>query len=335
MCLVMLTVGVKMFAQEKQDQRAFCKESACSRNRWHDSAKIRDLRRDMQLTQVQLATEVSEHLRELLPGVSSPDLILTQSLVSDLELGRTDLSLLHLYGLSSFFNVGLSELLCQPLRELNRGEVKISVYASQSERDTYLDATTDEHFAVVGCFPSPLFQQPGKSLRMAGRSGFTEVYTLESLVSFLFSPATPYSRVEKIVILEQMISHFSHGIQRRIYFSPPLKEGAGKKHGFQLRKDTQAVLCHMPVQNGAGVLREIQNTGLFEALQNAYMREIKLIQHGLLLLEIARDVLKQGSDLNLLKEINHFYRDCAQRLNIAGLLKSCFSPDIQHRLSAV
>lgn len=86
-------------------------QTAKRKLRWHNGGKIKLLRKQRKLTQEQLAEAVSVHLHKLLPTVSSPDLILTQSLLSDLEVGRTELSVLHLYGLSSFFNVPLEEFL--------------------------------------------------------------------------------------------------------------------------------------------------------------------------------------------------------------------------------
>lgn len=86
-------------------------QAAKRKLRWHNGGKIKLLRKQRKLTQEQLAEAVSAHLRKFLPASSSPDLILTQSLLSDLEVGRTDLSVLHLYGLSSFFNVPLEEFL--------------------------------------------------------------------------------------------------------------------------------------------------------------------------------------------------------------------------------
>ena len=88
-------------------------------------------------------------MREKLPMFRSPD-SLTQSMVSDLELGNADLSILHLFAISSFLGVAPLELLNDGLLAIGKSEIKLCGSEELRKCDSVLNAPHPSLCANVG-----------------------------------------------------------------------------------------------------------------------------------------------------------------------------------------
>jgi len=78
------------------------------------------------LMQEGLAEAINQYLKRHFPDLYHPSLLMTQSYVSDLELGKTDPSLPILQAMSGFFGVDIDELLVSALRSFPNKEVNLS-----------------------------------------------------------------------------------------------------------------------------------------------------------------------------------------------------------------
>ncbi|QTR50523.1 helix-turn-helix domain-containing protein [Candidatus Thiothrix anitrata] len=100
------------------------KKEKVRRLRPQSGKRLRELREQHQLRQMDFAEQVNEHMRVKLPMFRSSE-ALTQSMVSDLELGNADLSILHLFAISSFFGVAPLDLLGDGLQAVGKSEIKL------------------------------------------------------------------------------------------------------------------------------------------------------------------------------------------------------------------
>lgn len=95
--------------------------------RWHSHEKLKGYRSATGMNQSEFASAINLYMRECMPLVYRPSMDLTQSMISDLELGRTDFSLPALYATASLLEVGINDLLVSSLGFFSKNEVSIVV----------------------------------------------------------------------------------------------------------------------------------------------------------------------------------------------------------------
>lgn len=311
------------------------KSSKTKRLRPQSGARLRALREQRNLRQSAFADQINTYMRELVPNLSSTDM-LTQSMVSDLELEYADLSILHLLVISEFFGVTPKELLASELQNLGKTEITIHQntlepiqlvhpYVSQG-------LSEGERFFVCSWFPSGLFKSAQYFEQHLQKhtpdKEHIEFYPLDAFIEFLFSPTTQEDRSAKILILERMQYYFSSSIYRRIYFITSPAHSCLKDPCMGIEPARGCVNFLFPERGGQVTHIEVNNSNLSSLLYKHYYQRADLVHEGLGFLEIAYKTLTTKHIDEPLAEVKFFYQKCKGHSLYAQWVDKCFSEDV-------
>ena len=314
----------------------FMKSSKTKRLRPHNGARLRALREQRNLRQAAFADQINAYMRELIPNLSSTDM-LTQSMVSDLELEYADLSVLHLLMISEFFGVTPKELLVSELQAV--GKTEITIYQDKIETMPFVhpyisaDVIEGERFFVCSWFPSGLFKSaPHFEQHLKKHSADTEhieFYPLDAFIEFLFSPTTQEDRATKISILERMQHYFSSSIYRRIYFITSPVQSCLKDPCMGIEPARGCVNFLFPEHSGQLTHIEVNNPDLSALLYKHYYQRADLVHDGLGFLEIAYQTLTNQTVLEPFDDMRFFYQKCKAHSLYAQWIDKCFNNDVK------
>ena len=313
------------------------------RLRPQNGKRLRELREQAGLRQAAFADEVNAHMRQLMSNVPTAEM-LTQSMVSDLELGNADLGILHLFALSDFFSVPPAELLVEDLQPIRTGEVNICSGSSKRQcadgtSHPFLCELGEKRFFISPTFPSDFFIS-GKCVDCYDRNAdankeHVEFYPLDAFVAYLFSPLGRDDRGAKLKVLGRMQKYFSSSIFRRLYFLPTHQSMRVKEPCMSIDPGSGVVTVLFPSYMGDFTHLEMHNREVSAALYAHYHQGSDLVHDTLSLLDIAQRTLMMEHAGEGLSSIRYFYRQCVMRTRCADQVKSCFTPEIQRALSDI
>lgn len=310
------------------------------RLRPQNGQRLRELREQRGLRQAAFADEINAHMRNLLDSLPTSEM-LTQSMVSDLELGNADLSILHLFTISDFFGVTPAALLVSDLSLIHTGEVTVNHSAAvkkceMSGSHPYLCALGERRFLVCSSFPSELFSSARcfDCYVKGSQSGkeHVEFYPLDTLISFLFSPVGLDCKQTKLQTLEQMQQYFSSSIYRRLYFIPSHLHSRMREPCMSIEPEGGAVTLLFPAHSGNISHVAVNNPQFAEELYRYYHQGTVLIHDALSLLAIAHQTLLLDFEENSAAAMCYFYKQCVTRTRYADWIRECFTPEVQQML---
>lgn len=312
------------------------KSSKTKRLRPQNGARLRALREQQNLRQSAFADQINAYMRKLIPNLSSTDM-LTQSMVSDLELEYADLSVLHLLMISEFFGVTPKELLVSELQDLGKTEITIhqNTVNSMPTVHPYVseNITEGERFFVCSWFPSGLFKSAhyfDQHLRKhSPDTEHIEFYPLDAFIEFLFSPTIQEDRSTKISILERMQHYFSSSIYRRIYFITSPVQSCLKDPCMGIEPARGCVNFLFPEHSGQLTHIEVNNPDLSALLYKHYYQRADLVHDGLGFLEIAYQTLTNQTVLEPFDDMRFFYQKCKAHSLYAQWIDKCFNNDVK------
>ena len=311
------------------------------RLRPQSGARLRELREQARLRQSEFADKVNAHMREKLPMFRSPD-SLTQSMVSDLELGNADLSILHLFAISSFLGVAPLELLNDGLLAIGKSEIKLCGSEELRKCDSVLNAPHPSlcanvgmgRFFVCAAFPTGFFSSDTcfecRIQSAALNEEHIEFYPLEVFVNFLFSPTGNDSREVKLQILERMLKYFSSSIYRRLYFIPSHLHSRMNDPCMSIDEQLGLVTLLFPDNMGSFTHVMVNNREFATTLYQHYHQGVPLVHDALSLLDIAqRTLTMEYTVTEPWAALRFFYQQCVLRTRYADWVRECFNPDVQ------
>ncbi len=317
------------------------KKEKVRRLRPQSGKRLRELRELHQLRQMDFAEQVNEHMRVKLPMFRSSE-ALTQSMVSDLELGNADLSILHLFAISSFFGVAPLDLLGDGLQAVGKSEIKLCGVAelrncgavAEYAHTSLCQSLDTGHFFVCAAFPSGFFASDTCfeccSQLALPDAEHIEFYPLEVLISFLFAPTGKDSKQAKIRILERMRDYFSSSIYRRLYFIPSHLSSRLSDPCMNINADSGVVTLLFPDNAQHFTHVEVNNREFAETLYKHYYQGVPLVHDALSLLDIAHQTLTtEHAAAEPWAALQFFYQQCVLRTRYADWVRECFNPDVQ------
>ena len=317
------------------------KEHFFQKLRWHRPEKIRLLRRKANLNQAELAEAVNNYMREEMPDVYHASMALTQSMISNIELGRTNFSLPTLYAFAGFFKVSVERILTPAISQVVAEETYLL-----SQNDLSKEVNPDEKVAILPNFPSSLFS-PHEEHNHFGvkdnlKKQYTEIYQFKSYMNFLFSPCTPYTKEEKISILQEMITFFEGSIFRNFLFSDYVSDTDSLQESL-IYKDGTNTFYALPTLYSTHDFPEsnkiqfimIRNTRVSQIIDSCYLENKSLIANPITFLRIAIKILTVKKAAASLEPIAHFYRECVYQHLDTNLIKRSFTPEIQNYLDSL
>lgn len=296
---------------------------------------LRELRESRRMRQTEFTEAFNNYLKQAIPDLNTSDL-LTQSMLSDLELDKAELSITHWLALSQFFSAPSAELLSKRLQHIYYQEV----YTETSAKHTHLATTFNDqpstffkvcnwfptrHFTCSECFANLLKAKPSSQEHI-------EFYPLSSFIEFLFSPVGTYSKADKITILQRMLHYFSINIYQRLYFIPNTQQ---RLRDASIRIDAYQgkVSFLLPVDQQDLRYIHINNRGLAQSL-HSYYQSIDRINDTLHILETAQRILAEDTPLQI-TAIRKFYQECSTTPHHKQWIRECFTPEIQQLLEEI
>lgn len=309
-----------------------------NRMRPQNGTKLRELREALHLRQAEFAEKVNEHMRVVLPNLPAAE-ILTQTMVSDLELGYAELGVLHLLAISNFFGVMPVDLLSSDLKLIDKTEIDIQAnipLVCDAVHPYFCKTSDDDRVFVFPKFPSGFFTS-SKCVHcdrnnVSNRWEYIEFYPLESLLDFLFSPIGFDGRQEKLQVLERMLAYFKASIYRHLYFIP-------RRHYSRIEdacvhiSPTDGVVTFLFPDSEKGIsFVNVNNQKLADMLHTHYRQEVVLMRHGLMLLEAAYSTLLVMDERAQMESIQLFYQKCLVWSECAVWVKECFTPEVRQCL---
>lgn len=278
------------------------------------------------LNQSEFAEAINRFLAEELPEMYRPRMALTQSLISDLERARTDISFLALYGMSRLFRVPESDLL--------NGNLKIArangFHSSAAELDEAAICFSTQ-------FPSQSFLALSDLEKSSAKTPIVKhkiyFYELKGFLDFLFSPVSSLSRVQKITVLKAMHRYFTKGIDRRLFFLVGNMISLTGLKMFYLSQKSQTIYFPTLVQNGrmpvSLVLESASGRLLSSSIESKFIEEGEIVHSSVVLLEIAIEVLTSSQNVGLIETLRAFLNQCDAHKTVPVQVKSLLSPEIQ------
>lgn len=312
----------------------------CDQNkgRWHQPKVMRTLRIQRNMSQTHLADAINKQMIELMPETYHSSMALTQSMISDLELGRTSPSLPVLYAMATFFEVDMNELLVPDLKQQTLTQSTVTIMSNQDN-----EISTNQ-IAILSSFPSPLFDeaQPhnGLGAKKHININYTEIYTLPSLMNFMFAPTISYTRQDKVKILQAMSSFFSRSIYRSLYFSSKAHSNTWQALTPSIFKSGKKISYLLPdslntTDSAQRKTITLTDEAITKEIETIYLNQVDMLKDSMILLQIAIQTLELNHANWPMDAMENFYHECVRRTYDAEAIKRTFCPEMQTHLTGL
>ena len=296
--------------------------------------KLKQLRQQLGIKQVQMAAS----LEGLLKGYMRPGFVVQQPDISKLELEETALDIPKLLAYAQVCNVDIGFLLKPHFQRLCRSEMRLQQFDTNEEADHYLcDREKNGRILIFSQFPAAYFvgNEDTCRYRQIAEVAYEEGhrYALDSLLNFIFSPVSHYSRQEKISILERYLQHFRRSPCKRLsFFSRRDFPSIAQFPNMELLQDKSTLIMLAPLMQQYGdVFLEIHNQQLCDRVFELFFHQIKPLDADVTLLKIALETLENmPPGLDMLMGVRFFYQEVLKRSpEDSQFIRENFSVDLQ------
>ena len=297
---------------------------------------LRELRGN--LAQTFLAEKLEKLLREKFG--TEYKCSISQSDISRFETNDIAVDFPKLLAYSTYFKANVSDLIAPEFSSLLNPHRDIQLHQLSSDpeaEDVLVELEQDERIVVSPKFPSSFFclGKTSKRYKQLNSSSYrsTEIYTIEALLNFLFSPVGRYTTEQKIIKLEQCLEFFQANINRRLFFFPEsfLPEKS-QLPIIELLPQAKVLLVAAPVNQMlmGDAFIEIKNPKIYHSIADFYSK-LPFFESSTALLNIGLETLEKMNDENDLTEAMVFFGQEVKRTRDRKFMTiiKCFNPEIQ------
>ncbi|MEZ5452700.1 MAG: helix-turn-helix transcriptional regulator [Thiothrix sp.] len=315
-----------------------CKKSS-ARHIPQDGAKLRELREARSHSQ----TDIANHLQAFLKPYMKPGFTVQQPDISRLECEDSAVDVLKLLGYSHLFGVDVDFLLKPHFRSLRKNAFRLQHFSQDTEADSYLHNMENAgRILAYSKFPSSFFVSPHQEstrFQQIAQADYreTHIHTLDSLLTFIFSPVSHYSYAQRHAILRGYLEHFRHKHAKHLYFFARAHFPATSLFpNLVLLPEKFTLLMLAPVMQPVqgDIFLEIQDEHICQEVRDFYFHKVKTLDADITLLKIGRDTLEllQG-ECDMKAAVRHFYEETLKRSpEDSKLVLENFSPDMWEML---
>lgn len=306
-----------------------------------DAAMLKSLRQDqLRLSQTQMAEALSNVFYEVVGKryvVQQPDICRLESNDSALDISKLlAYSYLGKTDIRALLKDDYKKLLCNIGSDMHAQRFDSDTEAEQR----LLELEQKQRLLISAQFPSSFFRMDKNSERYTQLNSpdyeARELYTIDSFISFLFSPIGQYSLDQKKAILDEYLRYFQGNNFRQLNFFP---RSILPKHSLltcmELLPEQEMLLIPGPItHDGEGdSFIEVRDQGIYEAATQFY-RRLRMFENSMVYLRIGMAALEKMRDGSPAREsIVEFGMEILRTrdLNAKEAIRY-FSPEIQHMI---
>ena len=300
--------------------------------------KVKELRDSQGYTQADMANALETPLK---PHMRA-GFTIQQSDISRMEREETPLDIPELLAYASVFNVDIGAILKPHFQGLYQSEIRLQRFATDKAADRYLcDMENEGRILAFSHFPSSFFYTEHDTARFQqiAQPGYaeTEIYTLDSYLSFIFSPISRYSNDEKISILTRYIEYFRGSFIKHLrFFSRTAFPTMSRFPNLELlpAKSTLIMLAPVMQYEQGDVFLEIRSKEICQEVSDFYHFKVEKLDADISLLKIGLQALEMmQNDGSRDDALIFFYQEVVSRSHDdrTAILEN-FSPDTQTML---
>jgi len=304
-----------------------------------DGKRLKALRQIKGLSQAGLA----QALQTLIKPYMKHGFVIQQPDIARIELEKATLDVPELLGYSQFFGTDIDDLLKPHFRSLHKNAFCLQQFSTDSDADDYFTRMEAAgRILAYSQFPSSFFmvnQATNRRFKQIAQPDYceTHLHTLDSLLSFIFSPISRYGYAQRDSILERYVEHFRQRHHKRLYF---FSRASFTPHSLfpnlvlLPEKATLLMLAPIMQQQQGDVFLEIHDEVICKQVHDFYFQTVPLLEANVTLLRIGRETLALLQDgISMEMSIRFFYEEIQKRSpeDSAAVLEN-FSVDIQEML---
>lgn len=284
-----------------------------------DGKRLKALRQIKGLSQAGLA----QALQALIKPYMKNGFVIQQPDIARIELEKSTLDVPELLGYSQFFGTDIDDLLKPHFRSLHKNAFCLQQFSTDSDADDYFTRMEEAgRILAYSHFPSSFFmenQATNRRFQQIAQTDYceTHLYTLDSLLSFIFSPISRYGYAQRDSILERYVEHFRQRHNKRLYlFSRASFTPHSLFPNLVLLPEKATLLMLAPImqQQQGDVFLEIHDELICKQVHDFYFQTVPLLETSIPLLRIGRETLALLQDgVSMENAIRFFYDEVQKR----------------------
>ncbi|MBO0611818.1 helix-turn-helix domain-containing protein [Thiothrix fructosivorans] len=284
-----------------------------------DGKRLKALRKIKGLSQAGLA----QALQALIKPYMKTGFVIQQPDIARIELEKSTLDVPELLGYSQFFGTDIDDLLKPHFRSLHKNAFCLQQFSTDSDADDYFtQMEAAGRILAYSHFPSSFFmgnQPTNRRFQQISQTDYceTHLHTLDSLLSFIFSPISRYSYAQRNSILERYLEHFRQRHNKHLYFFsranfPP--HSLFPNLVLLPEKATLLMLAPIMQQQQGDIFLEIHDEPICKQVYNFYFQTVPLLEASMPLLRIGRETLALlQAGVSMENAIRYFYDEVQKR----------------------
>ncbi len=265
---------------------------------------------------------------------------ISQSDISRFETDDAAIDLPKLLAYVVYFKASVSDLITPEFSNLlnPHRDIQLHQLSSDSEAEAILtELEQGERIVVSPKFPSSFFglRETSKRFKQLNAPGYrsTEIYTIEALLHFLFSPVGRYSVEQKLSKLEACLDFFRANINRRLFFfSESSLPEKSQLPAIELLPQRKSLLVAAPVNQMlmGDAFIEISNQKIYYSIADFYSK-LPFFESSIAFLHIGLETLEKMRDEDDLTEAMVFFGQEVKRTRDRKFMTiiKCFNPEVQ------